>query len=160
MMRRPPRSTRTDTLFPYTTLVRSLGGGGRGIRGFRRLLCLLRGLFGLRRIGLRLGMGHRSGEGGGDHGGKQDPGLLHGCSPERIGGVSGNRPPQRESTLACRPPPATEQRALNLRASLSYALDPYDQPNTNEFTLRRRRHRSPVRRPDRHTSELQSLLRI
>src|SRR3546814_12074432 len=24
MMRRPPRSTRTDTLFPYTTLVRSL----------------------------------------------------------------------------------------------------------------------------------------
>src|SRR3546814_819196 len=25
MIRRPPRSTRTDTLFPYTTLVRSLG---------------------------------------------------------------------------------------------------------------------------------------
>src|SRR3546814_8813752 len=25
MMRRPPRSTRTDTLFPYTTLFRSLG---------------------------------------------------------------------------------------------------------------------------------------
>src|SRR3546814_9759663 len=25
MLRRPPRSTRTDTLFPYTTLVRSLG---------------------------------------------------------------------------------------------------------------------------------------
>src|SRR3546814_14867248 len=27
MIRRPPRSTRTDTLFPYTTLVRSLGRG-------------------------------------------------------------------------------------------------------------------------------------
>src|SRR3546814_16389340 len=26
MIRRPPRSTRTDTLFPYTTLVRSKGG--------------------------------------------------------------------------------------------------------------------------------------
>src|SRR3546814_8994869 len=26
MIRRPPRSTRTDTLFPYTTLVRSLLG--------------------------------------------------------------------------------------------------------------------------------------
>src|SRR3546814_5567400 len=26
MVRRPPRSTRTDTLFPYTTLFRSLGG--------------------------------------------------------------------------------------------------------------------------------------
>src|SRR3546814_2108979 len=27
MIRRPPRSTRTDTLFPYTTLFRSLSGG-------------------------------------------------------------------------------------------------------------------------------------
>src|SRR3546814_10614448 len=26
MIRRPPRSTRTDTLFPYTTLFRSRGG--------------------------------------------------------------------------------------------------------------------------------------
>src|SRR3546814_4175707 len=34
MIRRPPRSTRTDTLFPYTTLFRSPAGreeaGGRG----------------------------------------------------------------------------------------------------------------------------------
>src|SRR3546814_6139293 len=31
MIRRPPRSTRTDTLFPYTTLFRSVDvdGGGR-----------------------------------------------------------------------------------------------------------------------------------
>src|SRR3546814_14054586 len=28
MIRRPPRSTRTDTLFPYTTLFRSRSGGG------------------------------------------------------------------------------------------------------------------------------------
>src|SRR3546814_4794350 len=37
MIRRPPRSTRTDTLFPYTTLFRS-GFGARasfGIRGVR-----------------------------------------------------------------------------------------------------------------------------
>src|SRR3546814_16128888 len=27
MIRRPPRSTRTDTLFPYTTLFRSPSGG-------------------------------------------------------------------------------------------------------------------------------------
>src|SRR3546814_16315302 len=27
MIRRPPRSTRTDTLFPYTTLFRSAGSG-------------------------------------------------------------------------------------------------------------------------------------
>src|SRR3546814_15694695 len=29
MIRRPPRSTRTDTLFPYTTLFRSPGARGR-----------------------------------------------------------------------------------------------------------------------------------
>src|SRR3546814_13451238 len=50
MIRRPPRSTRTDTLFPYTTLFRSpfvliiglwilimrqMQGGARGAMGFR-----------------------------------------------------------------------------------------------------------------------------
>src|SRR3546814_7854795 len=30
MLRRPPRSTRTDTLFPYTTLFRSRTEGRRG----------------------------------------------------------------------------------------------------------------------------------
>src|SRR3546814_6303534 len=39
MIRRPPRSTRTDTLFPYTTLFRSLkrrGGGKSGTGGRTR----------------------------------------------------------------------------------------------------------------------------
>src|SRR3546814_3911990 len=42
MIRRPPRSTRTDTLFPYTTLFRSgdalfpRGRGGRAARPARR----------------------------------------------------------------------------------------------------------------------------
>src|SRR3546814_11757394 len=31
MIRRPPRSTRTDTLFPYTTLFRSQSGAQRGL---------------------------------------------------------------------------------------------------------------------------------
>src|SRR3546814_2426400 len=31
MIRRPPRSTRTDTLFPYTTLFRSFRRGLRGL---------------------------------------------------------------------------------------------------------------------------------
>src|SRR3546814_3426885 len=30
MIRPPPRSTRTDTLFPYTTLFRSLANAGKG----------------------------------------------------------------------------------------------------------------------------------
>src|SRR3546814_7463999 len=32
MIRRPPRSTRTDTLFPYTTLFRSNGKGSEEVR--------------------------------------------------------------------------------------------------------------------------------
>src|SRR3546814_5634720 len=31
MIRRPPRSTRTDTLFPYTTLFRSLDGAAKDL---------------------------------------------------------------------------------------------------------------------------------
>src|SRR3546814_1634772 len=37
MIRRPPRSTRTDTLFPYTTLFRSLNERERHILTERRL---------------------------------------------------------------------------------------------------------------------------
>src|SRR3546814_4480115 len=36
MIRRPPRSTRTDTLFPYTTLFRSHGHTGVRTRHARR----------------------------------------------------------------------------------------------------------------------------
>src|SRR3546814_8134961 len=36
MIRRPPRSTRTDTLFPYTTLFRSRHRGDRGGRPLGR----------------------------------------------------------------------------------------------------------------------------
>src|SRR3546814_3569388 len=57
MIRRPPRSTRTDTLFLYTTLFRSLGtdGGakvdGTGHRGCgTRLLTNCRSLCGTRRF--------------------------------------------------------------------------------------------------------------
>src|SRR3546814_17928279 len=38
MIRRPPRSTRTDTLFPYTTLFRS-GGSASKPGGARRIGC-------------------------------------------------------------------------------------------------------------------------
>src|SRR3546814_2946426 len=39
MIRRPPRSTRTDTLFPYTTLFRSAVSGGVGMIEGRRFIC-------------------------------------------------------------------------------------------------------------------------
>src|SRR3546814_11643584 len=37
MIRRPPRSTRTDTLFPYTTLFRSRGEGLHVLVGILRI---------------------------------------------------------------------------------------------------------------------------
>src|SRR3546814_2583518 len=39
MIRRPPRSTRTDTLFPYTTLFRSSQNAGCGRAGLQRRPC-------------------------------------------------------------------------------------------------------------------------
>src|SRR3546814_5271187 len=70
MIRLPPRSTRTDTLFPYTTPSDRQGPGGHaGARASRLPLELRRG----RRLGLRLHPpfrerreeGHRFGAGGG-----------------------------------------------------------------------------------------------
>src|SRR3546814_10776623 len=51
MIRRPPRSTRTDTLFPYTTLFRSLGDH-RGDRFGALAFDLLLDVFGGHDIGL------------------------------------------------------------------------------------------------------------
>src|SRR3546814_4269307 len=46
MLRRPPGSTRTDTLFPYTTLFRSPGSGRSSIGAIRwktwQMLCAFR----------------------------------------------------------------------------------------------------------------------
>src|SRR3546814_4866574 len=44
MIRRPPRSTRTDTLFPYTTLFRSLGVGAMLVGGIWTLFSLRKSL--------------------------------------------------------------------------------------------------------------------
>src|SRR3546814_12387888 len=45
MIRRPPRSTRTDTLFPYTTLFRSLEN-----RGYVYMLAAKKGIYPTKRI--------------------------------------------------------------------------------------------------------------
>src|SRR3546814_5401992 len=44
MRRRPPRSTRTDTLFPYTTLFRSIGRAARDWESYDAILESLRNL--------------------------------------------------------------------------------------------------------------------
>src|SRR3546814_3804095 len=55
MIRRPPRSTRTDTLFPYTTLFRSLrpAGGDPAQRRLPDLRRAVRPLRAQRRAGAR-----------------------------------------------------------------------------------------------------------
>src|SRR3546814_4474753 len=64
MIRRPPRSTRTDTLFPYTTLFRSCGNAadGHGGRRLRLRRHVARGLLCLRRHDSRFDRGVRSEE--------------------------------------------------------------------------------------------------
>src|SRR3546814_1602818 len=57
MIRRPPRSTRTDTLFPYTTLFRSASGSdGAALRGRSGSFRTRRFAFALRRASLRFGI--------------------------------------------------------------------------------------------------------
>src|SRR3546814_4090963 len=55
MIRRPPRSTRTDTLFPYTTLFRSRGersgAGGAEPRRHRRVRARFHAVFDARQPG-------------------------------------------------------------------------------------------------------------
>src|SRR3546814_2753540 len=51
MIRRPPRSTRTDTLFPYTTLFRSLASGETCARIARNLDLSAHVRFGAQAIG-------------------------------------------------------------------------------------------------------------
>src|SRR3546814_2327077 len=64
MIRRPPRSTRTDTLFPYTTLFRSnvcaAGVAGRGRQGGPRCDA--------RRLRRRPGESRRGGRGASEEG--------------------------------------------------------------------------------------------
>src|SRR3546814_11437087 len=55
MILRPPRSTRTDTLFPYTTLFRSLGAAARSGPGV-----FLQALF-LAQVAHQPGRGHGAG---------------------------------------------------------------------------------------------------
>src|SRR3546814_9895531 len=50
MIRRPPRSTRTDTLFPYTTLFRS----ARGVAQFLRVIVFADQIHARRRTALDL----------------------------------------------------------------------------------------------------------
>src|SRR3546814_11367203 len=84
MIRRPPRSTRTDTLFPYTTLFRSVSFGGD--HGFG---------------GGRIGRGPFNRRGAADQIDAQVAGVAAPVDPE-IGIAQVNRPGLRDRALRCR----------------------------------------------------------
>src|SRR3546814_15483085 len=62
MLRRPPRSTRTDTLFPYTTLFRSIQSTAEGT-GMKRV----HDLSGVMKFATSPAWGEHLGEALGDH---------------------------------------------------------------------------------------------
>src|SRR3546814_2988575 len=59
MIRRPPRSTRTDTLFPYTTLFRSMERPAEALRLFAEAE---RGGYGVEKFAAERGLAYRSEE--------------------------------------------------------------------------------------------------
>src|SRR3546814_17569043 len=82
MLRRPPRSTRTDTLFPYTTLFRSLLAAVVAVGGdVVAQVGLARGRVGGQLLGGQRVVGTTLATAGGGN-----AGLLHshGIAPERI----------------------------------------------------------------------------
>src|SRR3546814_16617865 len=88
MIRRPPRSTRTDTLFPYTTLFRSARAGARRRAPRRRPLA-------------RLWAGHRLAEGGAAGGLPADPpAALRGARLRPLGRRHGADPGAADAAAA------------------------------------------------------------
>src|SRR3546814_4622026 len=100
MIRRPPRSTRTDTLFPYTTLFRSPRGRGEAV-GLAMLYENRQA--DLRRIGPR----HRHRV----HELLAQPRSDLAAADQRIGAISGDQRPNPAQPLGiqCQQPDAPEE---------------------------------------------------
>src|SRR3546814_4991619 len=138
MIRRPPRSTRTDTLFPYTTLFRSLGiDQAFGNQFPDRILETQRAIDpdqvlhplarqGTRRSPLRIGSEH----------------LL---------GIADNRIIHRHDDVAALGPDL--HRIVPLESDI-------DEPFVRIAAVRHQDRRIAAARSEEHTSELQSLMRI
>src|SRR3546814_7380823 len=110
MIRRPPRSTRTDTLFPYTTLFRArqreqIGSAGAHpmasrCRHHRRVRCLLPAAVGRRRRGRQ--------------------GALHGVLRQRGARIHPCRPGQPAKTEAARSELHTSELQSLMRISYAF----------------------------------------
>src|SRR3546814_10758657 len=138
MIRRPPRSTRTDTLFPYTTLFRS----------HRRALAQLRDEAAQRDLAEAVRQ-------------PRSPTCLHALQrvPARLLRVPvlRRRPPGRGSHL--RPHRAALARRAHLVGERRHRL-PGLQSGEGQPPARGEWHVAAEARSEEHTSELQSLMRI
>src|SRR3546814_20401266 len=137
MIRRPPRSTRTDTRFPYTTLFRShLPKGGFAAQRSRQRLDLLVDLFAhvgdpaQLTIDLQAAIGHH----------RSVPGLpgLTSISPDPR-----ELHPDRRHRVA---PPVVETR-LERTTATDNRLDP---PRPHETAMQRPLHPAPAPPPPSH----------
>src|SRR3546814_4715361 len=160
MIRRPPRSTRTDTLFPYTTLFRSAALVGRGAEEIpfgaeREGAEIVRHRHAVRPRRAARGLGERLRQVAAAH---PEPAVVgpfdrveQGLAPERpiarliavIDAPPVTRRPFDQRRMAARPPGLGARLRVDeriVRAVLPRAVD---------------RARS-----EEHTSELQSLMRI
>src|SRR3546814_3029893 len=110
MIRRPPRSTRTDTLFPYTTLFRS----GQGIRREHRIAVPAHRR--QQRVGGREGGGED-----GDHG--QPPGIGM-PRPARTGLPETRKPARGGLAVSCLADARSEEHTSELPSlmRISYAV--------------------------------------
>src|SRR3546814_7319244 len=133
MIRRPPRSTRTDTLFPYTTLFRSADRDHQPLH---------------HRIHARIGgdpeHSHDKGARGGNGGG-------HGSQPKAVNapcsGECRSTPPQNRGRIN----PVRDRGSVRRPRNASRCRAPSRPPRSSSA------YRG---RSEEHTSELQSLLRI
>src|SRR3546814_5166090 len=134
MIRPPPRSTRTDTLFPYTTLFRSLRRKRYGEAAALRL---------------RAGDGHGPGRVG------RALDEQAGGGGVSVGGVEREFDPSRRGCVG-----RTRDLARFQRDPLSRRCDEQPRPcavsGRDGYAALRRAHV----RSEEHTSELQSLMRI
>src|SRR3546814_5428481 len=131
MIRRPPRSTRTDTLFPYTTLFRSLD----------------------HLLGLGLGLGRSGGCG------LAEVRLAHrGVAADLVGGAAGDHPTEVDDDYAVarrhhEPHVVLDQQHAHVPL-VGQAPD-----QTGELSALVLVEAGGGLRSEEHTSELQSLMR-
>src|SRR3546814_2120540 len=144
MIRPPPRSTRTDTLFPYTTLCRSRGWRASAAAASRRATRSLHRLDHLEAVALRDQA--RAAEAGIEHGFVRQ--VAVGDQPQAAAGLERLGGDGDEAAADVR------ARRVALGVERRIGDDHVEALRQSSGDV------MPVERSEEHTSELQSLMRI